>query len=562
MQFRRILCLILSFMAIISLLPACAPQNMENKTTETTPAAAHHPDFPNVDITGMTDLQKAVVLTAESYVLRQERGQYDDTRLTDSKSPANYRWATGLMQPEDYTSQFAGYSNCAAFVHDLYLAALDFDIKFFTTATLTQGSSKVLFETPVLSKFDTLDASALETKKQEFLNTLQPGDLIVYRYADKSSGHAMCYVGNNMMIHCTGSNYNYTERNEKYEEIGCFRYDPIDTLFEAGHRRYLFDKQSYSIIRPLDNFRGEIPQRTKDRMTTMRGIMAEKTASALWTQTVNPGQEVTFTFTLQNLTGENKTLTVTDTVPKNTTYVSGAQTQNGNALSWSVTIPARETATVSYTVQVGDSADFVESSSFVEHIPVNCPAIRVGKTLTPEEQEALGMMVYLSSDISMALLPNAYRGAFDTEILSGLAPNDFLEGVFRYYSEEIENGIGVDSDWPEQWRSLDENGVYYHLVPPGLYGGRNVVEGTSKAPCKVLDFMAVKRTRLVTEEQLIPGDIIIANDSETAFDGVAWFYINGKLMNLQTGEEIPPEDLLPRLICYKHFVVIRPSLGM
>lgn len=565
MKLQKILCFTLAIILLLGSLAACSTKKTESDSTQAPPVVEHHPDFPNVNITGMTDLQKAVVLTAESFVTRNAWGQYDDTRLTESKDPVFYRWATGLMQPEDYTSQFTGYSNCAAFVHDLYLAALDLDIKFYTTATLTQGSSKVLFETPVLSKFDTLDASVLETKKQEFLNTLQPGDLIVYRYADKSSGHAMCYVGNNMMIHCTGSNYDYAGRTEKYEEAGCFRYDPIDTLFEAGHRRYLFDKQSYSIIRPLDKFKGEIPQRTLDRMSVMRGIVAEKTASATWTQTVNPGQEVTFTFTLRNLTGENKTLTVTDTVPENTTYVSGAQEQKGNALSWSVTVPARESATVSYTVQVGDSADFVESSSFVEHIPVNCPAIPVGKTLTAEEQETLAAAaekVIAGSDSGFAFVHAIYQEAFGTEILSGVMPNDILEGVFRYYSEELDSGVGVDATWPEMWRTLDENGRFYDLVVSGLYGGRTVMEGTSESPYTKDSFMAVKRTRFVTEDQLIPGDIIVANEQEDGMNATAWLYINGNLLDLQTGMTADAVSVLPALLCCKHFVVIRPSLGM
>lgn len=563
MKIRNILPLALAMITLCAL-TACTPEDAQSPAEST--AASHHPDFPNVDTTGMTDLQKAVVLTAESFVTRKERGQYDDTRLTASKALAYYRWSTGQRQPEDYTSQYTGYSNCAAFVHDLYLAALDLDIQYYTTATLTSGCAKVLARTPVAAGFASLNETQLETMKQEFLDTLQPGDLIVYRYADNNNGHAMCYVGNNMMIHCTGASYKYDEQTETYEDMGCFRYESIEPFWIAGHRRYLFDKSSYVIIRPLDNFKGTIPQRTLDRMELMRGVVAEKTCSALWTQTVSPGEEITFTFTLQNLTGEDKTLTVTDTVPENTGYVSGGENKIKDTLSWTVTVPAGETAEVSYTVQVGDDATKVVSSSFVENVPVNCPSIRVGKTLTAQEQEALAAAAKkadASSGGGIALAAAIYKEVLGTEILSDIGANDLLEGVFRYFAANIESGAAsYDEKWPPQWRALDENGDYFGLIAPGLYGGRNVLEGSSETPYTTLEFMAAERTRLVTAEQLIAGDIVVANDDIDGFDATAWLFIGGELLDLQTGQRIPAEPTLSQLLCRKHFAVIRPSLGM
>ncbi|MBQ3252328.1 MAG: C40 family peptidase [Oscillospiraceae bacterium] len=556
MKLRKFLSFALA-VSMLGVLAACTPKDSV--------PVEHHPDFPNLDTVGMTDLQKAVVLTAESFVLRKERGQYDDTRLTASGTLAYYRWSTGQRQPEDYTSQHTGYSNCAAFAHDLYLAALDLDIQYYTTASMTLGCTNVLARMPVTSGFASMDESQLEMMKQEILNTLQPGDLIVYRYADNKNGHVMCYVGNHMMIHCTGSSYSYEDQREKYEDIGCFRYESIDSFWEAGHRRYLFDKSSYVIIRPLDSFTGTIPQRTLDRMELMRGVMAEKTASAGWTQTVNPGQELTFTFTLQNLTGVGKTLTLTDTVPRNTKYMSGGDKKEGDTLSWTVTLPARETVQVSYTVQVDDGADVVESSSFVEHIPVNCPSIRVGRTLTSQQQEALAAAAKKADMASkgIALASAIYQEAFDTDVLSGVHANDLLEGVFRYFSAEIESGAPIYGDkWPPQWRALDENGAFAKLVAPGLYGGRNVLEGNSAVPATTLAFMACDRTRLVAAQDLIEGDIVIANDGVDALDGAAWLFVEGGLLDLQTGETVPAEPLLSQLLCRRHFVVIRPSLGM
>ena len=561
MDIRKIICVMLATV-MLATLPACAPKH----TRPEAPAAPveHHPDFPNVDTTGMTDLQKAVVLTAESYVLRGAKGQYDDTRLVSSGTLAYYRWSTGLRQPEDYTSQYTGYSNCAAFAHDLYLAALDLDIGYYTTQSITLGCKNVLSATPLLSGYAEMDSSQLETVKQEFLNALQPGDLIVYRYADNKNGHVMCYVGNNSMIHCTGSNYNYEQQEEKFEQAGCFRYESIDSFWNPEHRRYLFDKSSYVIVRPLDGFQGQIPQRTLDRMEQMRGVVAEKTASALWTHTVSPGQEITFTFTLQNLTGYTKTVSLTDTVPENTIYVSGAEQKDGNALSWKVTLPARETVQISYTVRVEAETGEIVSSSFAEHIPVNCPAIRIGKTLDPQQQEALATAAKNAAPSykGIALASAIYQEAIGTDVLSGVHANEVLEGTFRYFSQKLESGATYDGSWPAQWRTLDENGGYAHLVAPNLYGGRNVLEGSSEEPYTTAQFMETGRTRLVTAEQLMEGDILIANDSKETFEASAWLYTGGQLLDLQTGEMVQAEPTLSQLLCRKHFVVIRPSLGI
>ena len=161
----------------------------------------------------------------------------------------------------------------------------------------------------------------------------------------------------------------------------------------------------------------------------------------------------------------------------------------------------------------------------------------------------------------MTLAAAIYEEAFGTKLLSEPTADDLMEGIFRHYSDAIEAAAPYEQ-WPSRWFVRDENGAYDSLVAPGLYGGRGVLEGTEEKPVSKLDFMAVKRTRLVAENQLIAGDIILANDNETRFQTIAWLYIDGELLDLQTGEKIPAEPTLSQLLCYQHFAVIRPSLGM
>ena len=227
----------------------------------------------------------------------------------------------------------------------------------------------VLYEQPVKDKFSELDAKGLAAKTKEFLDCIQPGDIIVYRNAANTSGHAMLYVGNNMMIHSTGS-------DSKTEENGTCRYDHIYGWFTSGDSRYLFNKSVYVVLRPLNAFDGEIPAHTQQRMELMR----EKLCTKPWKQYVRPGETMTFTFRIQNRSNREKTLTVTDTVPAKTTYLSGAQTVRGTELSWTVTVPAGGSAEVSYSVQVDPNAPvgtYIYSSSEISGVAVNCPVVQI-----------------------------------------------------------------------------------------------------------------------------------------------------------------------------------------
>jgi hypothetical protein len=84
--------------------------------------------------------QKALYVTALNYLLRGERIQYDDSRLS-SIGGAEYRWKKGVVSPESYTADEWGYTNCAAFCYDLYLYALGFDIGSYTTSGLIGKTS-------------------------------------------------------------------------------------------------------------------------------------------------------------------------------------------------------------------------------------------------------------------------------------------------------------------------------------------------------------------------------------------------------------------------------------
>ena len=539
-----------------------APSTSTSSNSPTTPTTPTYDiyTYSPVDTSGMTELQKAVVLTAESYFARGARLQYEDTRLTSTKYFSRWRWGMVRQKTiEDYTTQNIGYSNCAAFTHDVYYNALGFNIEQYTTASLVASSaaSRVVLKKTYMSISTNKQKEAL---KEEFLSNLEPGDLMVY-LTSSGSGHVMLYVGNDMMIHCSGSNYDW-ENKKEVTDIG-IRYESIDCLFDESHRRCLYKQRDVAIIRPLNDFNGTIPAATLDRMDEMRGVVAEKLASVDPHVTVNPGDEITFTFNFENLSSTKKTLKVTDVVPANTTYVSGAEKKSGDNLSWTVTVEAGKSAKVSYKVKVAEGAlgkTVYGTDAKVENIPVKCHKIYVKNTLTASEQtkiknaaKALGS----SSLRDIALADAIYKEALGESNLTDATATDMLNGIFVNYSTNMES-------WPSKWKKFttSTSNKYYKMMAPDLYGGRQVLVDKD-----------YDRATLITANKLVVGDIIITNnptadtyeDTEKKkyiYEPVNYMFLGDKLLDLTNMKEIDLEPKLEQLLCEKHFVVIRPSITL
>ena len=409
--------------------------------------------------------QQAVVETALAYLARGSRIQYADTRLATGEivpATVHYRWERGQNSPEDATVQKYIYTNCAAFTYDVYYHALNQDILSYTTASLIEKSAPEMVYKYYPSGNETPDKMA--DVEKTFRDTLKPGDIIVVRYngSRKGNGHAMLYVGKDVLktveaeknnapegdasvggslndedykydiIHSSGSNYNYGEFRENFEKNGSISLTSVDMLFDGSSSRYVFSKLiSVGIVRPLNVFEGKVPQETVDRINNMYGIVAEKLSDRTIGMTVNRGDEITFTFALENRTGKAKELEIRDVVPTNTTYVSGAQTVKGTTLTWKVTVPAHGTAEVSYKVKVNNTVPYgeyiVSDSGSVGGISTVCPSVMVAKTLSAAQQEALKKAVtkFAESELEGPELLNAiYKEALGVTVTS-----DTMDGI-------------------------------------------------------------------------------------------------------------------------------------
>ncbi len=530
--------------------------------------------------------QQAVVETALAYLARGSRIQYADTRLALGDmvpQQTRYRWEHGKNAPEDATSQYYTYTNCAAFTYDVYYHALDFDILSYTTASLIEAQADwMMFKYFPSGKEDEAKMAEVE---QQFRDTLKIGDIIVVRYngKNKGNGHAMLYVGPEVLeaveadknnapegdattvatssttekpyvydiIHSGGSNYSYGTYTEKFEKNGSISKTSVDMLFDPSSSRYVFSKLiSVGIVRPLNTFEDAVPEKSVNRINNMYGVVAEKLSSHTVGMTVNPGEEMTFTFSIENTNAKPVTLEVNDTVPEYTTYVSGADTVNGNELSWSVTVPAGETKTVSYTVKVDADvaygAAIYSDGGRVGGVPTVCKQVLVAKSLTTDQQNALltAIQNHTESELSgPALADSIYAEVLGTSGLLHGTAEEMVQAVFDSYLGTLDYFTPA----PE--------GEYSSMLVPTMYGGRYTIP----------DFYteeAVVRTRLPYKEQLMVGDILIASENAEGTSLRLYLLAGDKAYDLLNGmaEEETDKRLEP-VLAYNRFAILRPSMA-
>lgn len=555
---KRIILVLLVAVITLSCLSAC-----KNKSTEPTePTAATEPTEPTVPyvdtlahITFDSPEQEAVVKTALCYLDRGSRIQYDDTRFSSKSAPVVYRWQVGERPLESYTTQYLGYINCAVFTHDVYWEALNYDIGSYTTASLiATGKSKMMFKYTPTGDETKEDRQAIIN---EFYSIIQRGDIIVTRNRGNSNGHAMLYVGDGIfsggsdIIHSTGSNYEYAG-GEAFERNGTVRTMSSRSLFSSGSSGYVFENaSSFGIVRPLNTFYNDVPQKTKNRMKNLMGVVAEKLCSHTYGMTVNPGEEMTFTFSVSNKNDHAVGLTISDIVPEHTSYVSGAEFYRDRELIWKVTIPAKTTKTVSYTVRVDKNTPYGESifsnAGMVGGVDVDCPQVFVEKTLTADQQSAIKNAVKNhagSPKRGISLADEIYTSAVAGT--TGL-PHD---------ADALMDKLYMPFSLP-QYR-LNSECEYLNMIVPSMMGGRYVSPRTL-----VDDYMRLEgiRTRLPYARDLIVGDIIVAYKQSYANKPQQQFlFLGDTLLDLVTGELVDSKIILESILGYDRFAILRPSM--
>lgn len=486
--------------------------------------SAFTPSNPDETPEVLNAYQEALIKTAESYLLRGEALQYDDTRFGFDSSN-EFRWQIDIKSPEDFTNDEWGYLNCAAFTYEVYRTGLGYTLpsSMYTTANLTKysdglGMRAFYFKNETPGEY-TEEFKLL--KERELMETLEAGDILVVRRKN-SSGHAMLYVGNGRLIHSGGGNYSKTSSGVGYEV-----YEPTIRCHKVSD--YVFNDSSvggnpfrgadeYSdnyvteilLVRPLNVFKGEIPEVSTQRVNGMSDIVVEKTSSHPSSTTVNIGGEITYYFTLTSYANEAMTIGIRDKAPAGTTYLSGAENVNDGTLSWQITLAPGETVTLSYAVKVNedtkDGALIFGTDAIVGGIPVKCPGIYVKRTLTESEQERLLEAIEEirkenTTLIGLEIVNEAYKRTLgiDYDIFKTTDADEVMageDGVFVASTHKFSSKYCTEIN-------TDESAYYRSMMADGLYGGMRVYSANLKND----------RTRLVREENLVIGDVLVGRTS-------------------------------------------------
>ena len=543
-----------------------------------------------------TALEKALIATAEAYLLRGDRSQYDDYRMSTS----TYRLESLVRQPEDYTVDQYGYLDCSHFTYDVHWATYGYAAKAVNSIgstvsyatcknmldciqngwnknTLTGTNKSAVYFYQNTGKETDAEKEAIY---QEFVSRLRPGDIVTYRYAGESGGHAMLYIGRGLLIHCTGSTYSKTNKTDTHE--AGIRYMNVDDLFDSyvNSKRNMFGHSRFGIVRPQNLTTPNITENTANRVANMQGVVAEKVSSTAMGKTVNPGDTITYAFYIFNTTESNKQIDINDVLSEHVTFISASDggTCAGSNVSWKLTVPANTRISVSYTVKVNDGvATYTAidgSQATVNGVVHKCLDTYIANTLTEQQQQALvsavstvkGMNI---SDLNVVQVANLiYKTAFGVDNIFGDQVDTFSKllgdltgsvgnslhnvGVFNLSS----NGCAAIMD------SNPSNGA--RMVAPGMYGGYNV-DNSSKAGETYTRYLNLVdkplRSRYYWEKDLVVGDIYFLQSSSST--NVFMYIGNNTLVSLSSLNEFSATVRLQYAhdrSTYLYHAVLRPSI--
>lgn len=527
----------------------------------------------------LSEAQSALIATAMAYLQRGYRAQYDDSRLagvvpsvTIGDGGSEYRWQLGQYNPEDYTAQKWGYLNCAAFTYECYRTALGMDLgNRYTTRNLvahyTSGGAIGASEYPY-SYSTRLNVPEEErvAEQEKFMNALEPGDLVVI-IRKGGYGHVMLYIGDGVLIHSSGASFNYSKDQETYEPT--IRYmNVLGYLFDPDSTNYLFREvededtgnprcyiYSLGIVRPLDSFKGEIPENTLNRMQNLSDIYSEKLSSHPEGKTASVGEKITFTFRVENRGETAKTLEVLDTVPAGTLLFSaGDFTVQDGSLRASVTVLPGESKSVSYAVTViGASGEQIHATTAtVGGVLHACPSIRIGETLTEAQQAAVLQAIE----------------KFKAQNAEGLVNFDLVNAIYREaglgtpFTDDVRASLFASDNAKDGgvYYTLNEESEYYSMVVPTLYGGRRFFTPQRYSAYSKTN---TDRSRLPREQALTVGDVLVVKFGSSE----AIYMYAGSLGLLNLSETNLAKDAystsvrLMRMISVgNYYAVLRPSL--
>ena len=405
---------------------------------------------------------QAILATTLAYYYKNPYMQYDSTKITTaSENNGGVLRTNRYVAPEFGTADRNIYTVCSSFCWEIYYNTFGYQLMGNPRGAETINLAAAEAPLMVFSyKNGTGDDAA---KLAEFRKTLQPGDIIVTR--NTSDGHAMMYVGNidgdgiDYIIHSTGKKIDMTSGVDAVEANGNIQKDNIEeTLMKPKHSRYLPDRLSYHILRPLNTECKDMPilPVARQRMK-YPGLTVDRTVSCGLYGSPSTGDEITYKLVIKNNSKTAYTVAVKENVPAGTAFVSADGLTGTAALSADVALKAGESKTVSYTVKVTAKRGTVidNSNGSVAEIPSNSLKNRVaGEKIDAAKLQDTGWRATVTAAKVTGLeFANAvYREALGKELgfttVEALSPAPFTAGsgasLYRA-ADRTDNSMVIDN---------------------------------------------------------------------------------------------------------------------
>ena len=557
--------------------------------------------YNEADKLGYSDTEKALIATAESYLLRGDRFQYTD----DQTSKDTFRWQSATRQPEDCTVDQYGYSNCAAFVYDVHWATLGlkatgnskslnvtkhnaaFAKKYWNMETGTSSAKSVVFYAEPMKKVGdtyeaTLDDAGKAALKEKIVSVLRPGDIINIRRTT-GSGHAMLYVGNGTIIHSAGSNYSTKYHTDTHEATARFRM--VEDLFDPAvynETSCIYNLESVSILRLQHQSKTGVTENAANRVANMQGIIAEKVSSTAMGKTINCGETVTYSFYIFNTTDEDKQIPIRDEVAPAATFVSATDggTCTDGVIAWDLTVPADSRICVSYTVKANENLSsnvkLDGAKATIGGVTHKCFDTVVANTLTAEQQQTLVEAVNtvkeknVSSLTSPEIASLIYETAFGTKNIFGEQVKTFgqlLDGEGEPHVGVFLNATG-STNLPTLSLSDVNKSPACLMVAPGLIGGAKVSGNSATSPFyRYQDLVDTPlRSRYFWEKDLVVGDLFLMKSADKE---CLYIYTgDNTFVSLNPADKFATESVsklfegAPNNQIWMYTAVLRPSLAL
>lgn len=439
-------------------------------------------------------------------------------------------------KPELATEERDYYSDCSAFVADVY--NIGFNVPLYPGMTQTTTNTKSIADyarnnknNPVViahvltSDFKT--ATEQQKELDRIYNLMIPGDVIVHRSA--TGGHALLYIGNNRILHVTGKSYDYDNKEEQFETNNGAVWRINTAMFkDSTSTRYLFREKNieFCILRPLNNPSAILTDDGKSR-NMVKSLDFTKSATKGNYSSVIIGEEITYSLTVKN----NSSVDLFDFYVKDIyksdyeSFVSfgPSGSRDGTTISFHVDeLKAGESKTYNYTTKIKKPPigeyQFTSTGGYVFSLRSN----------------PLYFTILEWSEYEMNKLEERMNNAKGTtrnlrELLT------YIYGANHPVIEGTMSAVYEKSD----------------LRPRHLWGGR-IYDRQAK-------WNTHYRVRLLKESYLTPGDIIVVKEDSSVR---IYFYTGTELLRYNNNNTyaVSLATTLEKVTGYDYFRVIRPTI--